>query len=186
VFAYHPSLTRCVRTLAQGGVVAYPTEAVWGLGCDPFYQPAVERILQLKRRAADKGLILVAAEMAQFDWLLEGLSAEHRMRLAESWPGPITWLVPHHQRLPRLVHGSHATIALRVSAHPVVQALCQRYGGPIVSTSANPQGLSPARTAGEVRRYFGRQGLCLAAGRIGDSDRPSMIKDLASGKIIRH
>lgn len=183
-YRVHPAIKICVAALHRGAVIAYPTEAVWGLGCDPWNQHAVQRILQLKKRHIDKGLIIVAANTAQIAWLLEGLDSNQHQQLLETWPGPNTWLVPHHNRLPRCVHGVHDTIAVRVSAHPVVKALCEGFGGPIVSTSANPQALKPARSSTDVRRYFGKR-VEYAAGRIGASASPSVIRDLRTGRVIR-
>ncbi|SMF15004.1 translation factor SUA5 [Alteromonadaceae bacterium Bs31] len=180
----HPASATCVEALNRGEVIAYPTEAVWGLGCDPFNSHAVEKILTLKKRSAEKGLILVAATISQFHFILDGMPAKHYAQLEQSWPGPHTWLVPHHDRVERIVSGSHDTIALRVSAHPVVKALCELYGGPIVSTSANPQALPAARSLQQAQRYFGDE-VFYSAGSVGENARPSLIKDLLTGQIIR-
>lgn len=183
-FRVNPRLAACARALVAGEVVAYPTEAVWGLGCDPFNASAVQEILTLKQRPAEKGLILVAASIDQFDFILRDLAPEHRQLLLQKWPGPRTYLVPHLDRIPRLVSGDHASVALRVSAHPVVRALCRLTGGPIVSTSANPQGRPPARYGFQARRYFGGQ-VHYAPGQVNLSAKPSQICDLITGQIIR-
>lgn len=174
-----------VDALRDGGVIACPTEAVWGLSCDPFDEGAVHRLLQLKQRPVDKGLILVAADVSQLAFLLDDISDEQRATLDQSWPGPSTWLVPHHGRVPGWVSGSHDTVAVRVSAHPGMQTLCAAFGKPVVSTSANPGGASPARSQSEVLRYFGDDLDYVLPGQLGDSDRPSQIRDLASGAILR-
>lgn len=184
-YRFHPRLRRCVAEINAGGVIAYPTEAVWGLGCDPFNQDAVDRVLELKQRQADKGLILVAANIKQVSWLLTGLPRAYYEQLKETWPGHVTWLIPHHGRIPSNVCGQHDTIAIRVSTHPVVRALCERFGGPIISTSANPQGTLPARTGIVARRYFRKADVFFAPGCVGRSMRPSVIRDLVSGKILR-
>lgn len=178
-------LAAAVQALRAGGVVACPTEAVWGLSCDPGSEQAVGRLLALKGRPVAKGLILVAASASQFGFLLNDLTPQQRERLAGSWPGPNTWLVPHHGRVSPLVSGRHDSIAVRVSAHPVVQALCRAFGGPLVSTSANRGGARPARHAFQVWRYFRGDLDYLLSGRLGSSGRPSSIRDLASGEIIR-
>jgi len=182
----HPRLKRCVHTLAQGGVVAYPTEAVWGLGCDPFNRHGVEAILQMKQRPVHKGLIMVAASMDQIGFLLENLTQTQREQMQQSWPGPVTWLVPHHGLVPSWVSGNSEAVAVRVSAHPVVRSLCIAYGGPIISTSANPQGLAPARDVLRARRYFRKQPLSYSPGVVGRSERPSEIRDLISGRVLRN
>lgn len=171
--------------LHAGGVVACPTEAVWGLSCDPFDRAAVSRLLSLKQRPVEKGLILVAADMAQLQFLLHDLTDAQRKKLEASWPGPISWLVPHHGRVPEWVHGEHDTVAVRVSGHPVVAALCRAWGGPLVSTSANPGGSQPARELFQVVRYFGDHLDGIVPGATGGSDRPSVIRDLASDRVIR-
>ncbi|MEZ5568408.1 MAG: Sua5/YciO/YrdC/YwlC family protein [Halioglobus sp.] len=173
------------KVLAAGGVIACPTEAVWGLSCEPFARAAVERLLQLKQRPVSKGLILLAACEAQVEFLLEDLPRPQRATLRESWPGPVTFLVPHRGRVPAWVTGGHDSVAVRVSDHPGMVALCRAYGGPVVSTSANPGGSPPARTHFRVRRYFGDQLDYVLPGRLGGSGRPTVIRDLNSGEIIR-
>lgn len=178
-------LQLAVDALAAEGVIACPTEAVWGLSCDPFEWLAVERVLALKGRPLAKGLILVAANEAQLGFLLRDLTEAERARLSASWPGPNTWLLPHRGRVPVWIHGDHETVAVRVSEHPVVRALCTRWGGPLVSTSANPAGARPPRELFQVRRYFGEGLDYVLPGPLGSSKRPSVIRDLVSGKIIR-
>lgn len=181
-----PAIANAAHTIAQGGVIAYPTEAVWGLGCDPFNEDAVLKILGLKQRDPAKGLILVASSMAQFSPLLTDISAEQRAKLNWSWPGPYTWLVPHKDLIPPWVTGDFSTVALRVSAHPIIQALCRKTG-PIVSTSANPQGKLPARFGWQVRRYFARDNRLayITPGNVGKQAQPTEIRDLQSDQLIR-
>ncbi|MEH6580655.1 MAG: L-threonylcarbamoyladenylate synthase [Halioglobus sp.] len=182
-----PSLqiTRAVSVLHRGGVIAYPTEAVWGLGCDPADESAVGHLLSLKRRPVDKGLILVASDEAQLAWLLEDLSADQRQRLSQSWPGPVTWLLPHRGRVPPWIHGDHETVAVRVSDHPVVRALCDAWDGVMVSTSANRAGCNAALHQYQVRRYFTSGLDFVVPGAVGAAGRPSQIRDLANDRIIR-
>ncbi|WP_349617316.1 L-threonylcarbamoyladenylate synthase [Azotobacter salinestris] len=172
------------RVVRAGGVIAYPTEAVWGLGCDPWNADAVGRLLALKRRPQEKGLILVAADIGQFDFLLEDLPPAWLERLAATWPGPNTWLVPHRGRLPVWITGRHASVALRVSDHPLVRALC-RLTGPLVSTSANPAGRPAARSRLRVKQYFPRRLDAVLGGPLGGRRNPSLIRDLATGQVIR-
>lgn len=177
-------LQQAAQVVRYGGVIAYPTEAVWGLGCDPWNDEAVERVLALKDRPAYKGLILVAADIDQFDFLLEDLPEIWLARLSGSWPGPHTWLVPHQNRLPEWISGEHSSVALRVSAHPVVRALC-RLTGPLVSTSANPAGRPPARSRLRLQQYFPGQLDQIVGGSVGGRKNPSLIRDLISGDVVR-
>lgn len=178
-------LKTAIDALCHGGVIACPTEAVWGLSCDPYCQEAVEHLLTMKMRPAFKGLILVAASQAQVSFLFNDLSEQQNAMLAETWPGPNTWLVPHQGLIPQYVCGDHEKVAVRVSAHPVVKALCESFGGPLVSTSANRAGARPALHAFQVRRYFGSGLDYVLPGRLGAQARPSTIRDLASGEILR-
>lgn len=175
---------QAAQVVRRGGVIAYPTEAVWGLGCDPWDELAVERLLALKDRPVHKGLILVAADIEQFDFLLDDLPEIWLARLAGSWPGPNTWLVPHQNRLPEWISGHHDSVALRVSAHPLVRELCA-LTGPLVSTSANPAGRPAARSRLRVEQYFPGQLDKLLGGALGGRKNPSLIRDLISGDVVR-
>ena len=177
-------IQQIAQKVRDGAVIAYPTEAVWGLGCDPFNATAVARLLALKERPVHKGLILVAADIEQFAELLEGLSASELAQLQKSWPGPNTWLVPHHNRVPDWITGAHDSVAIRVSAHPLVAELC-RLTGPLVSTSANPSGLLPARSRLRIEQYFHGQLDAVLSGELGQSSNPSTIRDLRTGQVLR-
>lgn len=180
----HPKVRFAAQAILRGGVVAYPTEAVWGLGCDPFDVVAVRHILTLKNRPMHKGLILVAADIQQFGFLLQDLSNQDYQRLAEGWPGHQTWLVPHNDRVPFWVCGDSSKVAIRVSQHPVVKALCSQVDSPIISTSANPAGRLPARESFKAQRYFGDQ-IMYCPGRVGKHNKPSQIRDLETNTLLR-
>ncbi len=171
--------------LRRGGVIAYPTEAVWGLGCDPDNDEALARLLRLKSRDPAKGVILVAGHLEQFAPWLKGLPFELHAPLVASWPGPNTWLVPDNGRSHALVRGGHDRVALRVSDHPLVVALCEAFGGPIVSTSANRASEPPAMSLEAVREIFGHDLDAILEGELGGLDRPSVIRDLVSGRVLR-
>ena len=175
---------RVARVVCQGGVIAYPTEAVWGLGCDPWNELAVERLLALKERPVHKGLILVADSIQQFDFLRDDLPERWIDRLASAWPGPNTWLVPHQERLPAWITGQHDSVALRVSDHPLVRDLCA-LTGPLVSTSANPAGRPAARSRLRVEQYFPGELDKVLGGALGGRKNPSLIRDLRTGDVIR-
>ncbi|MBA4502936.1 L-threonylcarbamoyladenylate synthase [Marinobacterium marinum] len=182
----HWQLKEAVRCIKGGGIIAYPTEAVWGLGCDPYNRQAVQRLLDLKRRPEHKGLILVAADEAQIAPLLAPLSRKQRQCLSETWPGPNTWLLPDPQGLiPHWVKGCHSQVAVRISAHPLVQALCRAYGGPLISTSANRSTSDPARSKLKVSAYFGSSLDFILPGELGGSDKPSVIRNIIDMKTIR-
>ena len=177
-------IQQVARVVRAGGVIAYPTEAVWGLGCDPWAADAVQRLLELKMRPMEKGLILVAAHIDQFDFLLDDLPERWLDRLVGTWPGPNTWLVPHRERLPEWITGQHDSVALRVSNHPLVARLCA-LTGPLVSTSANPAGRPAARSRLRVEQYFPGRLDAVLTGPLGGRRNPSTIRDVRSGEVIR-
>ncbi|MEY8248163.1 MAG: L-threonylcarbamoyladenylate synthase [Bermanella sp.] len=173
------------QILHHNGVIAYPTETVWGLGCNPQQTEGLQRLLALKKRDAQKGLILIAAHIEQFDFLLKQLPPKKIDLLKASWPGPVTWLVPHHGLVHPLVHGRFATVAIRVSTSKLVQDLCREFGGPIVSTSANEAGQVTVQNAIQAHKFLGPQLDFILSGPLGNAQSPSRIIDLQSGRIIR-
>ena len=171
--------------LRQGGVLAYPTEAVWGLGCDPFNSRALQRLLLLKQRDPSKGVIIIAASLEQFKpWLTE-ITPAQQLVLENSWPGPQTWLVKDNGYTPDLIRGKHSKVALRVTNHPWVVALCEAFDGPLVSTSANTSGESPLQTYAEIEKYFGGEVDMILKGTLGGLNRPTRITDLETGEVLR-
>ncbi|WP_370546272.1 L-threonylcarbamoyladenylate synthase type 1 TsaC [Edwardsiella tarda] len=180
------SLADVLTALRQQRVIAYPTEAVFGLGCDPDSESAVQALLDLKQRPWDKGLILIAADYQQLLPYVcdEALQGERRTAVFAQWPGPVTWVMPARDDTPRWLTGRFSTLAVRVSAHPMVQQLCRAYGKPLVSTSANLSGLAPCRSASEVREQFGARFPVLDAA-VGGRQNPSEIRDALSGELFR-
>lgn len=184
------SVADAALCLQQGQVLAYPTEAVWGLGCDPYNEQAFHEILRLKQRPIEKGVILLASSVNQVEHLLKDLSAEMRERVIASWSsrGPAeratTWLLPAVEDIPAWIKGNHPQVAVRVTTHPLCVALCNAFNGFIVSTSANPAGLEPARSLQEATAYFQQEPNYLN-GDLGLSREPSKIIDAATGTVIR-
>lgn len=181
------ALRTAVAALRAGGVVAYPTEAVYGLGCDPHDHAAFERVFELKRRPPTQGVLLIAADFAQVEKYIDiaGVSAEALARVRASWPGPHTWIFPRAASVPDWIAGAHAGIALRVTSHPPAAALCRAFGGALVSTSANRHGEPPARVADAVRAAFGSELAYILDGAVGGLARPTPIRDAVSGELIR-
>lgn len=179
-------LKQAVRALNAGGVIAYPTEAVWGLGCDPFDSKAVYRLLRLKHRPVAKGLILVAADVSQLGPLLHYLSAAEQRLLASPQPQPTTWLLPdEHDLIPHWIKGYNPDVAVRVSTHSGVKALCKGFDGLLVSTSANVSSQPPARSRADIKRYFAGQLDYVLPGQLGGYAQPSEIRALRSGRVYR-
>lgn len=178
-------LRRALRCLRRGGIVAYPTEAVWGLGCDPDDGDAVQRVLAIKQRPATRGLILLADDFGRLAPYLAPLPDSVRQRVSATWPGPVTWLLPAAPGTPRWLTGDHATIAVRVSAHPPAAELARAFGKPLVSTSANRSGRPPARTLLALRLSLGNAVDYVLPAPTGGGVRPSEIRDGLSGRILR-
>lgn len=179
-------VSQAAKAIRNGGVIAYPTEAVWGLGCDPWNRQAVYRILEIKQRPVEKGVILIGSSENQFTSLLASLSPEERARLKSTWPGPYTWLIPDPEGwAPEWVRGQFDTVAVRISAHPRVKALCEATGHPIVSTSANLAGKDPLLTFSGVEEEFGALLDGIVSGDTGEQKTPTKIQDLRSGELVR-
>jgi L-threonylcarbamoyladenylate synthase len=178
-------IRRAVGVLNRGGVIAYPTESVYGLGCDPLDAAAVARIIDLKRRPVTAGLILIGAEIDHLmPWLR--VDASQLAAMQDTWPGPVTWVAPCHPDAPAWITGGRDSVAVRVTAHPVAAAICRGFGRAIVSTSANRRGRPPARTALEARLRFPAQQIdYVLDGRTGGTGRPTEIRDLRSGRVLR-
>ncbi len=177
-------LGQAVQILKAGGIVACPTEAVYGLSCDPLQKPAVERLLAIKNRNIGKGLILVASSVEQLPGFVS-IPEENREAILMSWPGPATWLLPAGNDAPAWIKGDHDTIAMRVTAHPLMAELCEAFGHCLVSTSANSSGEPAARSGLQVQQQLGRQIDLILHAETGTSLKPTTIRDAISGKIIR-
>lgn len=181
------SLPDAIAALHRGGVIAYPTEAVWGLGCDPFDEAAVRRLLALKQREVAKGLILISGALDAFEHLLDwdALPTDRREAVFATWPGPHTWIVPASSRVPRWITGMHDGVAVRVSAHPLVASLCDAFGAPLVSTSANRAGDPPPRQLREIDPSLLDALDGWIEGDTGALSAPTEIRDARSGAVLR-
>lgn len=179
-------LTKACYHLKQGGVIAYPTEAVYGLGCDPWNHSAVKQLLALKNRPWQKGLILVAADYQQIMPFIQPIGEDLKQHLLTTWQQQsITWLLPAHPRVPTYLRGESSKIALRISQHGTVRALCQAWGGAIVSTSANITGLAAAYNTFDVRHHFKNRLDYIVQDHVGGATRPSEIRDALTQHIVR-
>jgi L-threonylcarbamoyladenylate synthase len=180
-------IDQAVALLRGGGILAYPTEGVWGLGCDPFDETAVLRLLALKQRTVDKGLILVAAAPDQLEGLVDWstLPAPRIADVLASWPGPNTWILPVTTRVPHWIRGAHEGVAVRVSAHPGVVALCAGFGAPLVSTSANVAGDPAPTSRAELAPAIAAGVDLTVAGETSGRGIPSTVRDARTGRQLR-
>jgi len=173
--------------IRRGGVIAYPTEAVWGLGCDPLNATATRRLLSIKRRSVDKGLILVASHLDQLHGFMDlgSLARERLEKVLSTWPGPHTWALPAGSAAPAWITGARFSIAVRVSAHPAVVALCDACGHALVSTSTNSAGEPPAHRQEALDPALLQKVDGVLQGETGGMERPTLIRDAASGAVLR-
>ncbi|RBW44089.1 L-threonylcarbamoyladenylate synthase type 1 TsaC [Psychromonas sp. B3M02] len=183
------TLSQALLALKSEGVIAYPTESVFGLGCDPDSEVAIQKILDLKQRPAHKGLILIAANIEQLQGYADfsSLSVEQLDNIKATWPGPFTWVVPVQASLSKLVSGDFDSIAVRVTEHPTVQAICNEFGKPIISTSANLSGEPSCITAEQVEQMFVNHSLLnyVVNYPVTGLENPSQIHDAVTGKRLR-
>ena len=181
------SISDAVAALRAGGVVAYPTEAVYGLGCDPENRAAFDRLFAIKRRPPTQGVLLIAADFADVERYVDlaAVPADAMQRVRSTWPGPHTWIFPRSADTPEWLAGAHAGIALRVTAHTLAAELCRAFGGALVSTSANRHGEPPALRAAAVHAALGDEIDAVLNGSVGGLERPTPIRDAISGDAVR-
>jgi L-threonylcarbamoyladenylate synthase len=178
-------LAAAARIVLAGGVVAYPTEAVYGLGCLPDDGDAVARILRIKRRSWRKGLLLIAAEASALERYVFIDRSPFAAEILASWPGPYTWILPARAGVPDWITGGRPSVGVRVTAHTIAADFARRTGGALVSTSANVSRRPPARSALEVRRALGTQVDFVLAGDVGGETKPTLIRDGMTGRVVR-
>lgn len=174
-------LTQAASVIRQGGVVAYATEYCFGLGCDPMNRAAVLRLLRIKRRPVQKGLILIATNIDQLAPYVDDIPS----KVTATWPGPHTWLLEPRNGVPGWITGNHPRIAVRVTAHAQAAALCKAVGMAIVSTSANRSSDEPSRSFRDTVRRFKGEVDYILPGRVGDAPAPTPIRDAITGELIR-
>ncbi len=171
------------RLLSEGKIIAYPTEAVYGLGCDPFNQQAVETLLALKQRSVEKGLIVLIADWSQLATLIDLVPDGALAQVRATWPGPTTWIFPKAETIPEWLSGGFSSIAIRMTSHPIARELC--VSGPLVSTSANISGHDPAMDVAGICSQFPFGIEAVMSGPLGGLRKPSSIYDVLSGKKLR-
>lgn len=171
--------------ISTGGVIAYPTEAVYGLGCNPYDEKAVRRLLAIKAREVKQGVILIGSQFEQFVDFIQPLDAETHEKIMARWPGPVTWLLPAADSCPYWLTGEHETIAVRVTAHELTRQLCDACELPLVSTSANKHGEPAARTAEDVRTSLGHEVDIVIDGETDGHAQPSEIWHAVTNERLR-
>jgi len=176
------NIRKAALSIKQGGIIAYPTEAVFGLGCDPYQESSVLQLLALKNRPVEKGLILVVSDLSQLDDFIEPLTDAQQQTITGS--ENTSWIVPA-AHAPYWLRGEHQSLAVRLSSHPIVRQLCDELQQPLVSTSANPAGKNPARNALQCHHYFHQQLDIILRAATGSLQQPTEIRNLLTQEVIR-
>lgn len=182
-FMHTEPIRRAARILRAGGIVACPTEGVFGFGCLPDSMEGAARILNIKQRDPAMGLLLIAADAGQLTPWADIDPA--RAKLESTLEHPVTWVVPASDSVPFWIRGAHSGVAVRITAHPVAAALCEATGSALISTSANESGQAPARSPFVLRRRFRDLVDYIVPGECGPAVGPSEIRDLQTGRRIR-
>jgi L-threonylcarbamoyladenylate synthase len=183
---YHSpfKIKTAVRHLKAGAVIAYPTEAVYGLGCDPLNENAVMSLLDIKQRPIEKGLILIASSLDQLRPYLV-LDQTIINRITSTWPGPVTWVIPAQSWVPKWLTGAHNSLAVRVTNHPVAHDLCAEFDSPLVSTSANPTTRPAIKESRKLLKTFADDDIFIVHGKVGELNQETAIYDALTGKQLR-
>lgn len=179
------SIIQLQQIIPQGGIIAYPTESVYGLGCDPLNESAVAKIAKIKGRTLDKGFILIASTLTQIEDFILPPEPKKFAEIKATWPGPVTWVFPCTDKVPVWIRGQHNTVAVRVTAHPIARAICNCLNKAIVSTSANRAGEEPVRSAQALKNLFLHEIDFIVEGDVGELPGPTPIRDALTGKHLR-
>lgn len=177
-------IRQAVQRIHRGEVIAYPTEAVYGLGCDPLNEEAVESLLAIKKRPVEKGLILIASSLSQLEPYLQ-LNNTIISRIQTTWPGPVTWIIPAQTWVPEWLTGQHSSLAVRVTAHPIARLLCEQNGEPLVSTSANINTKPPATRCWKIANHLENTEIFVLPGQVGNLKQTTPIYDVLDDKKLR-
>lgn len=179
------SIKQAAATVRQGGVLVYPTEGVFGVGCDYRQEAAVKRILQLKQRPISQGLILIAGHLQQLLPLIQPTDKFDLAKALKTWPGHHTWVFPASSLTPKWITGDHSTVAVRLSEHPTVVTLCQELGHALVSTSANISGQATPTSCAEIAAMWGDQVDGYLDLPLGSHNKPSSLRMASTGQVLR-
>jgi L-threonylcarbamoyladenylate synthase len=178
-------IDNAVKAVRNGDIIIYPTESVYGLGCDPYNYSAVKKLLEIKQRSVDKGLILIAGNIQQILPMIRPKSASDLANALKTWPGHNTWVFPKSKLVPHWVSGNHQTIAVRVSKHPTVIELCNKLNSSLISTSANLSNQEVLTSIKALKHIFGDKIAAYIDAPLGQESLPSQIRDAHTLQIYR-
>ncbi len=171
-------IQRAAERLRAGGLVAFPTETVYGLGADALNPEAIARVFEVKGRPASNPLIVHAADAAMARGVADAWPELADTFAEQFWPGPLTLVLPRAGHVPGIVAAGGPTVAVRVPDHPAALALIEAFGGPIVGPSANPSGYLSPTTAAHVREHFAEEAVLVLDGGPCRTGLESTVLDL--------
>ena len=174
---------RLVRFIRRGGIIAYPTESCFGLGCDPKNKKEINKIIKLKKRSLNKNFILIGSSLKHFDSFTNSFNDVTKKKLFSKWPGPHTWVIKANHRCPNWLK-SNSKLALRIPSFSSCQALINSIDMAITSSSLNLSGKIPLRNYRDAYKFLPDK-VKLIKGRIGNNRNPSVIQDFKTKYIIR-
>ncbi len=173
------------NAIVKGKIVAYPTESVFGIGCDPENEKSINKIIEIKNRSKQKGLIIIADEVKKLSKFIHKDYLDLFIKKSDIESKPTTWIVPSSKHVLNLVKGEDSSVALRITQHPIASRICKYSNKAIISTSANISSKTPAKNSNEILMQFGEEIDIIVDGRVGDSIKPTQIVDLITNKVIR-
>ncbi len=180
------AINRLGKAILQGAIFAYPTDTIWGLGCHPLLTHSVTRILEIKQRPVEKGLILLGSSLDLFEpYIGDDITCEQVALLSKTTGHPVTWLVPASDHCPAWIRGHFPSVAIRITNHPLVGKICAQIRSPIVSTSANRVGSTTVRNVWQAHQQFIEQVDFIVSGFGPGTNCASEIKSLESGHTVR-
>lgn len=171
-------IIQAAKVLIGGGIIGYPTETVYGIGCNAFNAAAVDRIYELKGRDRGKAMIVIAGDILQVRELVKEIPPAAEKLIDNFWPGPLTIIFHAAERMNAVFRGAHNTIAVRIPDSRISLSLIRQTGFPLISTSANCAGQPPSTTAEEVAAVFGSQLDLIIDGGPTPAKMPSTVVDV--------
>jgi len=168
--------------VSGGGIIAFRTDTLYGLGADPFNREAVRRIKQLKGREENKPILIVISDYDQLHRFIDHVSPAFELLAKHFWPGALTLIGTAHASVPEEITAGTNSLGVRLPNDDRVRAIVRSCGGALTATSANPSNAAPARNAREVHEYFGDDiDLIIDDGEV-ESDLPSTVVDVSTAE----
>ncbi len=178
----HKSASEAISILKNGGLIIYPTEGVYGLGCDALNEKSVKEVFKIKFRSHEKSFITICSDISQLDGLIHSDYMTDKKITKFDFT---TWIIPIDDSCPCWL-SKDDNIAVRISNHPVVKDLCNGLGKPLISTSANISNQEYENNLNHISKLFDKKVECIVEGKLGGKNTPSKIIDIVTGSVLRN